>query len=174
MVLGSSKDFFPKTGHLISHLWYIRSSCTKTFIIGWLVMNIGWNFQQTWKVKSAIQGFKAPLNRSDILLILDTQVIFSYSFIDLFIFPCIQSFTFSWRRPIPYRNQSTDLLYKSMDQFLYYRDLHHERVKENLKSNLKFKFQKFEWPGDLQVKIDKNYHQIKQGKIFALVIEIDM
>ena len=48
-----------------------------------------------------------------------------------------------------------------------------KELKENLKSNLKFKFQKFGWPGDLRVKIDKNYHYTKQGKIFVLVTEID-
>ena len=48
-----------------------------------------------------------------------------------------------------------------------------KELKENLKSNLKFKFQKFGWPGDLPVKIDKSYHYTKQGKIFVLVTEID-
>ena len=44
---------------------------------------------------------------------------------------------------------------------------------KELKENLKFKFQKFGWPGDLRVKIDKSYHYTKQGKIFVLVTEID-
>ena len=39
------------------------------------------------------------------------------------------SLTLSWRRPISYRNQSIDLLSKSMDKFLYYNGLRHERVK---------------------------------------------
>ena len=30
--------------------------------------------------------------------------------------------------PLAYRNQSTDLLFKSMDWFLYDNDLRHERV----------------------------------------------
>ena len=37
--------------------------------------------------------------------------------------------TFSWRRPLSYRNQSIDLLCKSMDCFLYDNGLRHERVK---------------------------------------------
>ena len=37
--------------------------------------------------------------------------------------------TLSWRRPLSYRNQSIDLQSKSMDWFLYDRDLRHERVK---------------------------------------------
>ena len=47
----------------------------------------------------------------------------------------------SWRRPLSYRNQSIDLPNKSMDWFLYYRGLCHERVKalyvqKNSESNL--------------------------------------
>ena len=37
--------------------------------------------------------------------------------------------TLSWRRPLSYRNQSTDLLCKSMEWFLYDNGLRHERVK---------------------------------------------
>ena len=37
--------------------------------------------------------------------------------------------TLSWRRSYSYRNQFIDLPCKSMDWFLYDRDLHHERVK---------------------------------------------
>ena len=37
--------------------------------------------------------------------------------------------TLSWRRPLSYRNQSIDLLGKSVDWFLYDNDLRHERVK---------------------------------------------
>ena len=37
--------------------------------------------------------------------------------------------TLSWRRPLSYRNQSTDLRSKSMDWFLYDNGLRHESVK---------------------------------------------
>ena len=36
--------------------------------------------------------------------------------------------TLSWQRPLSYRNQSIDLLWKSMDWFLYDNGLRHERV----------------------------------------------
>ena len=36
--------------------------------------------------------------------------------------------TFSWRRSLSYRDQSTDLQSKSMDWYLHDRDLHYERV----------------------------------------------
>ena len=39
------------------------------------------------------------------------------------------SLTLLWRRPLSYKNQSTDLLRKSMDWFLYDNGLRHERVK---------------------------------------------
>ena len=40
----------------------------------------------------------------------------------------LDNLTLSWRRPLSYRNQSIDLLRKSMDWFLYDNDLRHERV----------------------------------------------
>ena len=39
--------------------------------------------------------------------------------------------TLSWQRPLSYKNQSIDLLCKSMNWFLYDNDLRHERVKSN-------------------------------------------
>ena len=38
----------------------------------------------------------------------------------------ISKLTLSWRRPLSYRNQSTDLLRKSVDWFLYDNGLRHE------------------------------------------------
>ena len=35
----------------------------------------------------------------------------------------------SWQRSLSYRNQSIDLVCKSIDKLLYYRDLYRERVK---------------------------------------------
>ena len=40
-----------------------------------------------------------------------------------------ESLTLSWRRSISYRNQSINLLCKSIDWFLYDMDLSHKRVK---------------------------------------------
>ena len=45
------------------------------------------------------------------------------------IFEHALNLTLSRRRPIPYRNQSIDLICKSMDWFLYGIGLRHERVK---------------------------------------------
>ena len=39
-----------------------------------------------------------------------------------------KSLTLSWQRSLSYRNQSIKLLCKSMDRFLYDRDLRHKRV----------------------------------------------
>ena len=52
--------------------------------------------------------------------------------------PSVNNFklTLSWRRPLSYRNQSIDLLCKSMDWFLYNNGLRHERVKDSLESLL--------------------------------------
>ena len=43
-----------------------------------------------------------------------------------------ETLTLSWRRPLSYRNQSIDLIRKSMDWFLYDNGLRHERVKVQL------------------------------------------
>ena len=43
--------------------------------------------------------------------------------------------TLTRRRPISYRNQSIDLLRKSMDWFLYDNGLRHERVKLRMRIN---------------------------------------
>ena len=40
--------------------------------------------------------------------------------------------TLSWRRSLSYRTQSIDLQNKSMDWFLYDRDLRHEKIKRQL------------------------------------------
>ena len=42
----------------------------------------------------------------------------------------IRNLTLPWRRPLSYRNQSIDLLRKSMDWFLYDSGPRHERVKD--------------------------------------------
>ena len=42
-----------------------------------------------------------------------------------------QLLTLSWRRSLSYRNQSIDLQSKSVDWFLYDRDLSHERVNKH-------------------------------------------
>ena len=42
---------------------------------------------------------------------------------------CQELLILSWRRPLSYRNLSTDLLRKSMDWFLYDNGLRHEKVK---------------------------------------------
>ena len=43
--------------------------------------------------------------------------------------------TLSWRKPLSYRNQSIDLLYKSIDWFLYDNGPRHERVKAKVAHN---------------------------------------
>ena len=44
--------------------------------------------------------------------------------------------TLSWRTPLSYRNQSIDLLWKSMDWFLYDNGPRHERVNKPWKTEL--------------------------------------
>ena len=56
-----------------------------------------------------------------------TRVTFIYSNSFNVTISC-HALTLSWRRPLSYRNQSIDLLCKSMDWFLYHNGLRHERV----------------------------------------------
>ena len=51
--------------------------------------------------------------------------------LEVLIYLSENSLTFSWRRPLSYRNQSIDLQSKSMDWFLYNSGPRHERVKKN-------------------------------------------
>ena len=70
----------------------------------------------------------------------------TYNYVQLACFVCLFlcmtsltskcSLTLSWRRPLLYRNQSIDLLYKSIDWFLYGNGLHHERVKSSVRKKL--------------------------------------
>ena len=53
-----------------------------------------------------------------------------------FLFIKVAGLTLSWPKSVSYRNQSTDLQSKSMDRFLYDRDLHPERVKYSTSSYL--------------------------------------
>ena len=54
---------------------------------------------------------------------------FSKVFLFFIVFFALQ-LTLSWRRTLSYRNQSIDLLGKSVDRFLYDNGLRHERIKE--------------------------------------------
>ena len=56
--------------------------------------------------------------------------------------------TLSWRRPLSYRNQSIDLLCKSMGWFLYDNGLRYERVKEWYLSCLKEHVGNIVWDRD--------------------------
>ena len=51
-------------------------------------------------------------------------------------FDTLQYLTLSRRWSLSYRNQSIDLFYKSVDWFLYDKDLRHERVKQYQLQNL--------------------------------------
>ena len=55
--------------------------------------------------------------------------IFSWFLVNSNLTLLLKASTLSWRRPLSYRNQSIDLQSKSVNWFLYDKDLHHERVK---------------------------------------------
>ena len=73
--------------------------------------------------------------------------------------------TLSWRRPISYRNQSINLLPKSMDWFLNDIGLRHERVNMRILVNKKFPMLSLHWWSDCQKDAgDKFFRRMKQKK----------
>ena len=67
--------------------------------------------------------------------------------------------TLSWRRPLSYRNQSSDLGSKSMDWFLYDSGLRHERV---------MTFWKWETLSNLEVSV--LLQRICAGKVSVIIV----
>ena len=77
--------------------------------------------------------------------------------------------TLSWRRPLSYRIQFIDLLCKSMDWFLYDKDLRHERVKwwlQNLGTCQSSMMELF-------TKVVKNWKLMKPELVAALTCMVD-
>ena len=60
------------------------------------------------------------------LIIKNNSLLLSDKYAAQGLFLKMLALTLSWRRPLSYRNQSTDLPPKSMDWFLYDNGLHHE------------------------------------------------
>ena len=54
-------------------------------------------------------------------------------------FNYLLNLTFKWRRSLSYRNQPIDLVCKSIDWFVYHRDLSRERVKIELQYSVRTK-----------------------------------
>ena len=79
--------------------------------------------------------------------------------------------TLSWRRPLSYRNQSIDLLCKSMDWFLYDKILRHERVKFIEKLTLCLSWRKlkhFMKKGIFDICIRDRYYQSNSSSFLTL------
>ena len=74
----------------------------------------------------------------------------------------LEHLTFSWRRSLSYRNQSIDLLCKSMEWFLYDRYLRHERVKQPFSSKISKKYLKSLFSGFILV-LNKVFYSHNQS-----------
>ena len=114
------------------------------------------------------QGFKNCV--SNIMGCLLELWILQYRNIYTYIYINVNKFTLSWRRLLSYRNQSIDLLCKSMDWFLFDKDLRHERDKlmqntqQNSKSFLLYIHEKI-YSNLLQIKIDTTKFLVSINKI---------
>ena len=93
----------------------------------------------------------------------------------IFTFPVTiaKCLTLSWRRPLSYRHQSIDFLYKSMDWFLYDNGLRHERVKNTffieLLQWLLQNFHEVHWGTDSRYRILPGTNQVNVCKLWFLV-----
>ena len=90
-----------------------------------------WPFFQFTRVHASFQGPLPILNQRSVFSLENTK---KTLFFDVFKGNKMgasvwNALNLSWRRPLLSRNQSIDLLCKSIDWFLYDRDLRHERVK---------------------------------------------
>ena len=114
------------------------------------------------------QGFKNCV--SNIMGCLLELWILQYRNIYTYIYINVNKFTLSWRRLLSYRNQSIDLLCKSMDWFLFDKDLRHERDKlmqntqQNSKSFLLYIHEKI-YANLLQIKINTTKFLVSINKI---------
>ena len=70
--------------------------------------------------------------------------------------------TLSWRRSLSYRNQSIDLLCKSIEWFLYDRDLRRERVKQPFSSKISKKYLKSLFSGFILI-LNKVFYSHNQS-----------
>ena len=83
------------------------------------------------KISQVIKALKINRNAKENLLAIVKNICDLFSRFSKFLrktFKGSKTLTLSWRRPLSYRNQSTDLQSKSTDRFLYDNGLHHERV----------------------------------------------
>ena len=85
--------------------------------------------------------------------------------------------TLSWRRPLSYRNQSIDLLCKSMAWFLYDNGPRHERVKKHSEIGILkiigiFSCIYLGWPLQITVKQNRKFDNPSFQKKCAFLLKI--
>ena len=81
------------------------------------------------------------------------------------------SLTLSWRRPLSYRNQSIDLLCKSMDWFLYDNGPRHERDKVKQKvTGFTFKLVTLEKKDVATLAMKSKYEMIIRTRFYHMIL----
>ena len=79
-------------------------------------------------IASSLKSSSYKSSRESMFVIRETEDLFRREIIYWGQIDYENNITLSWRRSLSYRNQLIDLQNKSMDWFLYDRDLCHERV----------------------------------------------
>ena len=126
--------------------WLLRIFCliacnyqtARRWYTAWVSLRIQ---SEYWKIRTRNNSVFGHFSRSDIYclgelkfdwLMMKYSFLFTWWFNLNFITVIWQkqvNLTFSWRRPLSYRNQSIDFLCKSIDWFLNDNGLRHEKVK---------------------------------------------
>ena len=109
---------------LYCRLWTYFTPCSSVSIVTFKQVNVDWDI-------ATYTSFQDILNFGDNVPVFKFHPIkVAQNYFDSF--NCL---TLSWRRPLSYRNQSIDMLCKSVDWSLYGNGLRHERVKSNRHAN---------------------------------------
>ena len=93
-----------------------------------------------------------------------TKLVFEANTLNYIIRFYVIRWTLSWRRPLSYRNQSTDLLHKSMDWFPYDNGLRHERVKQFFSCVYLLLINFYQWKSE-------KYHPLHFSHGFGALVE---
>ena len=137
------KAFFcPKRFHLLMCGTWRRVTIWGSYMVFWqnkktcfsIILQVkkeNWkiDFYSNKKVFTRSGNCKLLLNQRYMLFIITINFYIPCFSIVTSLLNLIVNLTLSWRRPLSYRNQSIDLLCKSMECFLYDNGLRHERVK---------------------------------------------
>ena len=124
--------FLPPDFSTLSRHWEKSHTCWNRhpeYSMKCVLLKYGHSSQQIYQKINFFTRIFPGFNNNLIIVLLHLA---SKTLISITIIGDISLLTLSWQRPLSYRNQSIDLLCKSMDWSLYDNGFRHERVKRTL------------------------------------------